>query len=187
MAGGCLGQSVGGRGSDRVSPFVAHTNTADSAWGGSPRDRALRPPWTRRYRTVCSVTIEATDDVLSGGYRIVRSDQAHRQHDGGGVFCVVEDLLVGRAEVRRAGQRFTGPSIADEQRVCTARHLKADPVAMLEGVCRRPHADSYRDRTIGGPIYVAWAQPNDPIAEILGSTSRGHVAEADEEVGVIAR
>ena len=96
----------------------------------------------------------AHGELDTPGFRGTASDRAHRQHERGGVFGIVEDLLVSEAETGCLRQRLTGPGIADEQGMGAARHLEADPVSSLEGIRRRPHG-TYRERTVGGLGRVA--------------------------------
>ena len=58
-------------------------------------------------------------------------------------------------------------------------------MATLESVGRRPHADSHRDGIIVRLGHITGPQPNDPVAEILGSSPWRYIAQADEKVGVL--
>ena len=116
------------------------------------------------------------------------SQQPHDvQRDRGRAIGVVEDLLVGRAQVGPCRQRLTGTGVAVEERVGAARDLEADAVAGPERVGGGPHGDVERADTVLVLLDRAGRQPDDAVAQVERLALLRHVTQAHEEVGVLER
>ncbi len=63
---------------------------------------------------------------------------------------IVEDLVVGDAEIRRNHEPLSCAAVPSKERVCAARDLEPDPMALPERVGRRPHIDPDRNRAVFG-------------------------------------
>src|ERR1700677_1687881 len=74
--------------------------------------------------------------------RALEQERHDVERDRRGPFGVVEDLLVGRAQVGAGRQRLTGTGVAVEERMGATRHLQADPVAGEERVGGGPQRDA---------------------------------------------
>ena len=93
----------------------------------------------------------------------------------------------GRRESGCGGEGLTGPGVAHEKRVGSARDLKADAVAPRESVRRRPHADQDGERAVRRPGKGTGTQPCYPVAQISRPSLGRHVTESHEEIAVAQR
>ena len=102
---------------------------------------------------------------------------------------VVEDGVGGGDEVFAGGLVGAGVVVAVKAREIAAADLKADDVALLEGVGGGPEVDGDFVDLIGIDevglfVGVAVAHAEDAVGEILGETVGGDVDQHGGEVGV---
>ena len=98
---------------------------------------------------------------------------------------VVVHRLVRGPELRGGGGWLTGAEVARVDRMGPARDLHAKTVTGRESVPDRPETDRRREGAVGTTLDQVRIEPLECITHVEARSVRVHIAEADEEVGVI--